>query len=472
MKKRKSQLMQTVVPGAMLMAVLAVSGCAEKKPQFVVEPPVGGEVVRESKERPDMLDENSPAGLKVVQITTNPEIRSNNVYTEIQVFTPDSRKFVFYRQRNLWICDTQDDFSLRQITDERRIAAPSVTPDGKWMYYFVNTSTTSGGALTLKRASLEDFHRETIMVVDSMIPGTGFRPNGPATLSSISSDGKRLCIGAFLGDGQTVNAPFGILVYELEKPSVRLIFYDQGFHNAHPQYCRSLDPELSHDIMLQNNHGDSVLVNGRTVVGASGRGSDLHVIRDDGTNWRDIPVGRDSVGPSFQDPNQKFVGQHIQGHEQWLGRTGAGLSAMSYRSGPQEGYRPIFLAKPVPVDPANAHQGLYTPGGKYVDITRNIQDSDIWHFSSDLTGKYLVSDTYKPDEVTGKVLVRLVLGTLSDGDEPELKLIHLINTGASGRNPAHPHPFFSPDNRMVCFNSDESGGVQIYMLTNYTIPEV
>ncbi|MFC1544922.1 hypothetical protein ACFL4X_02025, partial [Gemmatimonadota bacterium] len=89
MKKRKSQLKQTVVFGAALMVGLAVFSCAEKKPQFAVEPPVEGSVIRESRERPDMLDEKSPAGLKVVQITTNPEIRSNNVYTEIQVFTPD-----------------------------------------------------------------------------------------------------------------------------------------------------------------------------------------------------------------------------------------------------------------------------------------------------------------------------------------------------------------------------------------------
>ncbi|HUU28853.1 MAG TPA: hypothetical protein VM123_13665 [archaeon] len=427
--------------------------------KYPVEPPVYNEIIRESRERPDLLDQNSPEGLLVVQITTNPAVGSNNVYTEAQIFTPDSKRFVFIRQGNLWLCDLEDDFSLRQITDENGAMAPSVSPDGKWMYYFVNNTSTFGGALYLKRVSLENFTRQTLLKQEGPIPGTKYRPNGPFTLSSISSDSKRLCIAAFLGDGKTVNAPFGLLVFDLENSSVKLVFKDQGFHNAHPQYCRSTDPLLSHDIMLQNNHGDSLLVTGRCVRSVSGREGDLHVIRDDGTNWRDIPVGRDSV-------------QFIQGHEQWLGRSGAVLSAMRIRAGERAGERPIFLAWPIPTDEKTSHLGVNIPGGKYVEITRNIIDSDIWHFSSDLTGMYLVSDTYRIDKETGKPLVRLVLGTLSDGDNPELKVEHLLNTGSSGRNPAHPHPFFSPDNRMIFFNSDVDRIVQVFMVTGYKFPEI
>ncbi|MEA1996515.1 MAG: hypothetical protein U9N45_02710, partial [Gemmatimonadota bacterium] len=383
-------------------------------------------------ERQDLLDENSPKGLRVVQITTNPAVGSNNVYTEAQVFTPDSRKFVFIRQRNIWLCNIENDFSLRQITDEKGAIAPSVSPDGKWMYYFVDRTSTFGGALFLKRVSLKNFTRQTLLKLEGPIPGTKYRPNGRFTLSSISSDGKRLCIAAFLGDGKTVNAPFGLLVFDLEYPSVKLVFMDQGFHNAHPQYCRSTDPVLSHDIMLQNNHDDSLLVTGRCVRSVSGKEGDLHVIRDDNTNWRDIPVGRDSV-------------QFIQGHQQWRGRTGSVLSAMRIRSGAREGDRPIFLAWPIPTDEKTSHLGVNIPGGKYVDITRNIEKPEFWHFSSDLTGKYLVSDTHRMDNKTKKPLVRLVIGTLSEGENPELEVQHLLNTGSSGKNPAHPHPFFSPD---------------------------
>jgi hypothetical protein len=145
---------------------------------------------------------------------------------------------------------------------------------------------------------------------------------------------------------------------------------------------------------------------------------------------------------------------------------------MSIRQGPLAGYRPVFLAWPVAMNEENAHQGVNTPGGRYVDLTRNLEQPDLWHFSSDLTGKYLISDTRTRIEGKDEQLVRLVLGTLTEGDEPELKLVHLLNTGSSGRNPAHPHPFFSPDNRMIFFNSDVDGIVQIFMVSGFSFPQV
>lgn len=452
---------------SLMLAVLSITLCCtacgpgQQQPEqrFATEPPVYSKIVRESRERPDMLDENSPEGLKVIQVTTDPFVRSHNVYTEIKVFTPDSRKFVFIRERNFWLCDIDDGYSLRQITDEPGAQAPSVSADGLWMYYFVDRTSSYGGELILKRVSLTDFTRQTLMELEGPLPGTDFRPNGYTTLSSISSDGKRLCIAAFVGNDGSFNAPFGLLVFDLEKITVDLVFTGREFHNAHPQYCLSTDPEMSHDIMLQHNHGDSLLPTGRCVRSVTGREGDLHVIRDDGTNWRDIPVGRDSV-------------QFIQGHEQWLGRTGKVLSAMSIRQGPQKGRRPIFLASPVPTGPESGHLGVNTPGGDYVDITRSMENPDFWHFSSDLSGKYLASDTWVKDEGMERPEVRLVAGTLSEGDRPELRVRHLIHTGSSGRNPAHPHPFFSPDNSMILFNSDidGQGQVQVFMVTGFEFP--
>lgn len=448
-----------------LLPIVLLTGCVRRDsgPEYPTEPPVFGPLLRESRARPDMLDSLSPEGLEVVQITTNPYVRSHNVYTEIRVFTPDSRRFVFIRDGNYWVCDIEDGFSLRQVTDERGAMSPSMSPDGKYLYYLVNQTSVTGGSLLLKRLSMEDYSRQTLLRHEGPVPGTPYRPNGPFTLSSISSDGKRLCVAAFVGDGETYNAPFGLLIFDLVNPSVRLAFVGHEFHNFHPQYCLSEDPELSRDIMAQQNHGDSLLPNGRSVRSVSGREGDLHVIRDNADYFRSIPVGRDSV-------------QFIQGHEQWLGQTGLVLSAMSIRSGPRAGDRPVFLAAPVPVDEKTAHLGAEIPGSSYVDITRNIPNPDFWHFGSDITGRYIVSDTWlrkeNEDEDESRPLVRLVLGTLSRDEEPELVVRHLLNTGSSGRNPAHPHPFFSPDARRVFFNSDIDGSVQVFMVTGYQFPEI
>ena len=47
--------------------------------------------------RPDLLDEDSPEGIEVVQLTDEPDIPSSHVYMEAHVFTPDSRRIVLHR---------------------------------------------------------------------------------------------------------------------------------------------------------------------------------------------------------------------------------------------------------------------------------------------------------------------------------------------------------------------------------------
>src|SRR4030042_2842677 len=86
----------------------------------------------------------------------------------------------------------------------------------------------------------------------------------------------------------------------------------------HLQYCRSLDPELSRDILVQHNHGAVLGEKGHMVKLTGGAGADLHVIRDDGTHWRDVPVGRD--GAAF-----------CTGHQQWRGTMPSVVSSMSVR---------------------------------------------------------------------------------------------------------------------------------------------
>ena len=430
---------------------------------FEIEPPVSTNVIYESRERQDLLDENSPKGLRVVQITTDPNLVSHNVYMESHIFTPDSRRFIFVRQGNRWLCDIEDNFSLIQITDEegtsssfRRGAA--VSPDGKWMYYIVDETLSAEGRFKLKRVSLENFTRETLLTIAGAVPGTNYTPTRFYGYTSLSSDGRRLCAYAFLGDGKTENAPFGILVFDLENPSVKIIFKGKEFCNMHLQYCRSLDPVLSHDILIQHNHGSTYDLTGKRIKLGGGKGADIHVIRDDGTNWRDVPIGRDGI--SF-----------CQGHQAWRGRTGSVLSSMTIRSGKRRGQSPILLALPIPTDETTSHLGFNVPDGKYIDITRNIDYPDFDHFCSDISGMHLVSDTYSIDKKTKERIMKLVIGTLNPGENPELKAQYLLNTKTSGNNPAHPHPFFSPDTRMIFFNSDESGQTQIYMVTGYKFPE-
>ena len=221
------------------------------------------------KIRPDLLDENSPKGIGVIQLTAEPDVPSSHLYMEAQVFTPDSKRFVLHRsatahgsdkndpKHRYMRCDIEDDCSLHPLTEELGATGASVSPDGKYMYYFVNETEIGGGRLILKRVNLDGTDRRTIAVVDSALPGTDFRPSRIYPLSTISSDGKRIAISGFLGDGKIDGAPWGLMVFDIEKATVRLILHGPTWCNVHPQYSRSTDPEESHDILVQENHDNT-----------------------------------------------------------------------------------------------------------------------------------------------------------------------------------------------------------------------
>ena len=413
-----------------------------------------GVVVRESRERPDFLDADSPPGLRVVQITTDKSSPSQHVYTEAHVFTPDSKRFVFYRGANLWLCDLADNFSLRQLTDESNVGGPSVTPDGKWLYYFAETASPLKAVL-LKRVSLATFQRETCLRITDRVEGHDRLPYMLYDLSSISSDGKRLCIGAYFSDGVAANAPWGLLIFDLETPSARALKLGTEFFNPHPQYSRSRDPAHHRDILVQHNQGGATDPTGEWLKRRGPGGCVLHVVRDDGAHWRHVPVGL-------------AIGEPLNGHEQWRGPFPTVIAATSFWPG--MGGR-LFEGVPIAVDKEKQHRGLATPRGRFTDLSRGIAEPRFWHFSIDNSGMHVVSDWLELD-AQGKKQISLVVGTLSDAANPEIKVTRLLHTRTSGDGQsAHPHPFFSPDAKMAFFNSDAEGEPQIWMVTGYTFPK-
>lgn len=335
-----------------------------------MEPAVESPVYREAAERADMVCGESPEGLRVVQITSDNRFSNNHIYMESHVFTPDSRRFVFERLRNpeethtrkmlrdYMLCDLDDACSFRQITDEHGAIAPSVSPDGKFMYYVIDATTVGGGFWAVRRVDLETFRRETVAKFDTPLKGTNRYLSRIYPLSSISSDGKRLCVSGFLGDGNTPNAPWGLIVFDIEKAAAELIFQGQSYTNMHPQYCRSKEPVAARDILVQHNHGCGSDAQGDFVALAGGRaGADVHVIRDDGTDFRSMPWGRDGV-------------ERCQGHQAWRGRMTSAVSSMSAM--PADGSRPLIEAWAAEVTEENAHDGRNIPGARRNDLSRNI----------------------------------------------------------------------------------------------------
>ena len=285
------------------------------------------------KVRPDLVPETERDHLEVIQLTDEP-IPSSHVYMEAQIFTPDSQRLILHRsahphgsdpkdpEHQFLICNLEDNCSLTPITTELGTTGPSISPDGDHLYYFVNeTEHGRGGRLTLKRVGLDGSEREIIYVLDHAIPETDFRLSRPYPLSTISSDGGRIAISGYLGEGKSAGEPWGLLVFEIEEPSVRLVLHGPTWCNLHPQYTRQTDPVASHDIMIQENHGNIITADGRVEKLTSGLGADIHLIRDDGTNLRDFPWGRD--GNEFCQGHQCWQGEKRHCHHQHLdARTG------------------------------------------------------------------------------------------------------------------------------------------------------
>ncbi|MCE9589071.1 MAG: hypothetical protein K8S99_00930 [Planctomycetes bacterium] len=424
--------------------------------------------------RPDLLDARSPKGVEVFQLTNEKTVPSTHVYMEAQIFSPDSKHFILHRsshahgseksdpEHRYMLCEVATG-KITPLTDEVGPTTPSVSPDGKWFYYLVNQTEVNAGKLTLRRRPFMGGPAETIVVVDKPPTGTLCRPSHVYPLSTISSDGKRFVTACYFGDGRRNYAPWGLLKFDIERATAEVILEGQSFCNLHPQYSRSLDPERSHDLLIQDNHDnvtapDGTITKGCGSWGDGSPGADIHVIRDDGTDFRNLPWGR----------NMK---EACQGHQCWRGRSDVAISTVGRADKPVEVTHPSgdkWAAHEEQIVEGNVvpyagHVGVASPGAQRHEVSRNFPGgpSRFFHFATDIAGERFIVD-YNPLQPRGCQLWMAELGKpLSDAPA---RWTYLLDTRTAFYKSAHPHPFLSPDGKTAFFNSDESGIMQAYMI--------
>ncbi|MEA1950639.1 MAG: hypothetical protein U9N87_04600, partial [Planctomycetota bacterium] len=195
------------------------------------------------------------------------------------------------------------------------------------------------------------------------------------------------------------------------------------------------------DILVQENHGNTGSAKGAIMRLTGGAGADIHVIRDDGSDMRDMPWGRDN-------------NEYCQGHQCWRGRSQWAITSTSTRK-PREAQ----LIESLPAARAG-HLGTKTPGGVRNDLSRDFPDPHFHHFATDIQGERLISDS-QPFSEGGRIYMA-ELGR--PGKDPLGDFRYLVNPKCSCKKNAHIHPFLSPDGTMGFFNSDESGMLQAYMV--------
>ena len=402
--------------------------------------------------RPDLLPPGAGQGIEVIQLTSG-DVPSCHLYMEAQVFAPDSARFLLHESAHVhgsdkndprhryMVCDIENDCALHPLTDELGATAPSVSPDGRYVYYFVNETEIGGGRLTLKRVGLDGSDRRTMLMLDTPVPGTGRHASRIYPLSSIRSDGRMLALPCFLGNGLPDGRFWGLMAFDLEAASVRLVLSGPSWCNIHPQYCRSADPVLMQDILVQENHGNACEPDGWIKELVGGAGADIHVVKDDGMNFRDMPWGRD--GNEF-----------CQGHQCWRGATDWAITS-TVTLKPAE--HQLIESRAVP---HAGHVGLASPEGIRNHLSRSFTGPCFAHFATDTKGERLVTDTLQSDK-GGRVLVAR-LG--EPGAEAASEWTCVAHPRSSWRKDTHIHPFLSPDGSKAFFNSDESGVLQAYMV--------
>jgi len=406
--------------------------------------------------RPDLVHPMAPEGVEVFQLT-NENVPSSHVYMEAQIFAPDSRRFVLHRsahphgsdkkdpEHRYLLCDLDNDGELTPLTFETGATAPSVSPDGRYLYYLVDETELGGGRLTLRRVRLDGTERETLVVLDTPLPGTYYRPSRMYPLSTISSDGKRLATSCYLGDGEHEEIANGLIVFDIPSGEVWAPLVGPTWGNVHAQYCRSLDPRAARDILVQEDHDRRYDTSGRQLDPVRGLGIEIHVIRDDGTAMRNLPWGRDG-------------NERCQGHQCWIGRSTRALTS-TVLGEPDE--QQVIEGNVVPFA---GHVGLQSPGGYRNNLTRDHPAPHFYHFATDIAGdRFIVDCSPRAGQHAGVYVARIP----DDGHSPLVDLTPVADPKSSWRKDTHVHPFLSPDGRAGFFNSDESGTLQAYMVRGW-----
>jgi Tol biopolymer transport system component len=167
------------------------------------------------------------------------------------------------------------------------------------------------------------------------------------------------------------------------------------------------------ELMVQHNRGGLLDANFNGVRSTGPEGATLYVIDIDGQNERSLSVGKPHTAP-------------VTGHESWIGKTGRVL--LTTQGGK------IYVA---------------TPGGKQAE--QIAQGAGFIHISASPDGRFFVVDSIG----TG----RLHLGCIATG-----RVRPFCDTSASGGSPqyTHTHPYMTPGNHRVIFNSDRTGIPQVY----------
>ncbi len=406
------------------------------------------------------VDYRSPSGLTIHQVSEEPE-GATLIYPDQPSFLPGGRHFVYHGSSGPMLCDLD---TLESSPFLREAGKHLIfSPGGRFALWHWEDEAHPD-RLELRRYDVDSGRVETVFAADRNLPGTSI-PANRFSLRAVAGDGRHVAATCWLGDGKTEDAPFGIVSLDLEAGSACLVAEDSSFVNTHLQYCRCQDEEVARDLLVQMNHGARSDATGKTTAflgpPADG-GVDVHVVRDDGANWRDLPWGRDGR-------------ESCIGHQIWRGALRSAVTVtlqnMDGSYGWADGTRQEVVAGwPVPADMSAPHRGRTGRPDQRVLLSEGFRHSRFCHLACDESGLRLVLDTF-PIFDGERAGMQLYIAAAPDERTP-LAFRYLLNTGIilNPNNGYHAHPILSPDGSVALFNSNLLGTRQVYLVTGFNYP--
>ena len=339
------------------------------------------------------------SGADIWQLTSAAAI-SHDIYGEQLYCSKDGRRIAFLRCATT---DHRDGPMELFVTD---LAARGVKRLGKAAFFLVGGNGRQDAIFYARRIKGElritRVNFSTLEQRDVFAFGDCPEPEFRGLLA-VSPDERFVMIVRRLGDRR-----YGIERIDLKNHSWELIHEKDDIFNAHLQFNPA-----GGELMVQHNRGGILDRDFNVVRSVGPKGATLYVIDQDGKNERPLPLGTPHTAP-------------VTGHECWIGETGRIL--------------------------CTTHGGkVYTSAPNDKQATFIARGSGFIHITASPDGRFYVVDSIG----TG----RLFLGCIATG-----KVAPLCDSGASGGSPqyTHTHPYITPGNARVIYNSDRTGIAQVY----------
>ena len=443
--------------------------------------PIGAEWT-EAKECPEMLSVFSPPDIEVHHIATDADHDTHcaAMHSSFGLFTPDSKRFIFHRQlgagskgpgkREFLLCEIDDGFKLRRLTDEDHACGPILSLEGQSMYYWVDNSGEDRPHIVLKQIDLDTFRTETLLVVDGPVEGVGRVPRGGYMYdkTSIRHDGKRLAASCSF---YTEDDPlFATIIVDLEAMSVQGFIFEPYNWRPNGLYYRGDDPQfLNHMLMGRSHMRSGTNTQGKWYSEKEptnpGFGT-LHIVTDEGEQVATVPIGDQGEGVD---------------HPTWRGGKYEVVTHTSDFNTAPHWRGTMLCAEPVACAEEDQFKGAQIPGAKRFELTRKIRRPDECHHSWDQSGTRVVADTEgwsgRHTPVPLGPSSHLWIGTVvePEDEDPYVLPKHLLHPRSSwtGSYWTEVQPAMSPDCKTIFFNSDwlgKTGHPQVFCVQGHSFP--